>query len=88
MLKERKLLKAVHKRLEIEETSKYTAENGETTEMRTQQECILSGGVYLRHRLKDNLLPFLLLNYSITTGGVQSAACRRAGVQEAVPLFD
>jgi len=24
----------------------------EATEMRTQQECILSGGVYLRHRLE------------------------------------
>jgi len=33
--------------------------NEEAAEMRSQQECILSGGVHLRHRLKDNLLPFL-----------------------------
>jgi hypothetical protein len=55
----------------------YEARNEEATEMRTQQECILSGGVYLRHRLKDNLLPFLFPNHSTTTRGVQD---QRSGV--------
>jgi hypothetical protein len=32
----------------------YEARNEEATEMRTQQECILSGGVYLRHRLRKS----------------------------------
>jgi hypothetical protein len=44
-------LKAVHKRLEAKEAGKYEAKGEEAAEMRTQQECILSGGVYLRHRL-------------------------------------
>ena len=43
-------LKAVHKRLEVEEIEKYEAKGEEATEMRIQQQCILSGEVYLRHR--------------------------------------
>jgi hypothetical protein len=38
-------------------------EGKKATEMRTQQECILSGGVYLRHRLEKQVwknLPALL----------------------------
>ena len=60
MLKEKKTLKAVSKRLDAKEEGKYGAENEEAAEMRDQQECILSGGVHLRHRLKDNFLSFLL----------------------------
>ncbi len=45
-------LKAVYKRLRAGETRKYEAKSEEATEMREQQECILNGGVYLRHRLK------------------------------------
>ena len=48
----KKLLNAVHKRLKAEETREYAARKEEATEMRTQQECILNGGVYLRHRLE------------------------------------
>ena len=48
----RLVLKAVYKRLEAEEIEKYEAGGEEATEMRDSQECILSGGVYLRHRLK------------------------------------
>jgi hypothetical protein len=33
------------------------ARGEEAAQSGQQQECILSGGVYLRHRLKDNLLP-------------------------------
>jgi hypothetical protein len=47
------------------------AKSEEAAQSGQQQECILSGGVYLRHRLKDNLLPFLPPKYSITTRGVQ-----------------
>ena len=47
-----KVLKVVYKRLETDKTRKYEAKGEEATEMRTQQQCILSGGVYLRHRLK------------------------------------
>jgi hypothetical protein len=35
------------------------ARSEEATQSDQQQECILSGGVYLRHRLKDKQLPFL-----------------------------
>ena len=48
----KRTLKAVCKRLEAEEAREYEARSEEATERRTQQECILSGGVYLRHRLK------------------------------------
>jgi len=49
--------------------------------MRSQQECILSGGVHLRHRLERQFLPFLPPKYSMTpqeraTHGV--LACWRA----------
>jgi hypothetical protein len=53
------VLKAVHKRHEAKEIRKYEARSEEAAEMRTQQECILSGGVHLRHRLKDGPLPSL-----------------------------
>jgi hypothetical protein len=81
-------MKTVHKRLETEVAMKYADEDEEATEMRSQQECILSGGVYLRHRLKDNLLPFLLPKYSTITQRHARLAFRRAGVQETVPRFD
>jgi hypothetical protein len=45
-----KVLKAVYKRLEAEETREDAAKSEEATEMRDSQKCILSGGVYLRHR--------------------------------------
>jgi hypothetical protein len=35
------------------------AKGEEATQCGQQQQCILSGEVYLRHRLKDNYLPFL-----------------------------
>jgi hypothetical protein len=50
----KRMLKAVCKRVEAEETSKYEAMGEEAAEMRTQQECILSGGVYLHHRLRKS----------------------------------
>jgi hypothetical protein len=59
----------------------------EDTMVNWQDVCVNhTGGVYLRHRMKDNLLPFLPPKYSTTTQGVQPAAFRRAGVQETVPL--
>jgi hypothetical protein len=63
----------------------YKAKSEEAAEDNHQQECILSGGVYLRHHLKDDLSPFLLPKYSTTAEGVQLAAFRCAGVQETVP---
>jgi hypothetical protein len=84
----KKVLKAVHKRLETEETEAYAAEGEEAAEMRSQQQCILSGGVYLHHRLKDNFLPFLRPKYSTAARGRAIRAFRRAGVQETVPRFD
>jgi len=45
-------LKAVCKRLEAGGKKKDEARSEEATQRRTQQECSLSGGVYLRHRLK------------------------------------
>ena len=50
----KRTLKAVCKRLEAEEAREYEARSEEATERRTQQECILSGGVYLRHRLRKS----------------------------------
>lgn len=47
-----KELKVVYKRLEAEKTGRYEAKSKEATEMRTQQQCILSGEVHLRHRLE------------------------------------
>jgi hypothetical protein len=52
----KRTLKAVCKLVEAEEMSKYEAMGEEAAERRTQQECILRGGVYLRHRLKSELL--------------------------------
>jgi hypothetical protein len=71
------VLKVVHKRLEAKEIRKYEARSEEAAEMRTQQQCILSGGVHLRHRFKDNPLPFLRPKYTTTTRGVHH---RRSGV--------
>ena len=48
----RKALKAVYKRLYGRNMREDEAKDEEAAERRTQQECILSGGVYLRHRLK------------------------------------
>jgi len=48
----KRTLKAVYKRLEAEKAREYEARSEEATEMRDSQECILSGGVYLRHRLE------------------------------------
>ena len=50
----KRTLKAVCKRVKTEEMSKYEAIGEEAAERRTQQECILSGGVYLRHRLRKS----------------------------------
>jgi len=70
------------------------ARSEEATQSGQQQECILRGGVYLRHRLKKrafqkNLLAPLFLHgyYNTTVRGVPVQAFRRAGVQETVPLF-
>src|SRR5205807_1400873 len=52
--------------------------------LRRYLKCILNGGVYLRHRLKDSLLPFLPPKYSTTTQRRARLAFRRAGVQETV----
>jgi hypothetical protein len=60
------------------------ARGDEATQSGQQQQCILSGEVYLRHRLKDNFLPFLQQKYNIITQGRASPACWRAGVQETV----
>jgi len=45
-------LKAVYKRTQAGEKKKDEAKSEEATERRTQQQCSLSGGVYLRHRLE------------------------------------
>jgi hypothetical protein len=50
----------------------YEAKSEEAAEIRTQQQCILRGGVYLLHHLKDTFLPFLPPEYSIQARGVQS----------------
>jgi hypothetical protein len=49
-------LKAVYKQLEAERKKKDEAQSKEAAQRRTQQECILSGGVYLRHRLRKSSL--------------------------------
>jgi len=56
--------------------------------MRQQQECILSGGVYLRHRLKDKRLSFLSNTLYHKNKWRARPAFRRSGVQETVPRFD
>jgi hypothetical protein len=48
----KRTLRAVCKRVEAKETSTYEAMGEGATEMRDSQACILSGGVYLRHRLE------------------------------------
>ena len=48
----KRALGAVCKRVEAEEMRKDEAGGEEATEMRDSQACILSGGVYLRHRLE------------------------------------
>src|SRR5215469_16809298 len=45
---------AIYKRLEGGEKKKDEATSEEAAERRTQQECSLSGGVYLRHRLRKS----------------------------------
>ncbi len=83
----KRTLRAVCKRVEVEEMSKNEAMSEEATEMRDSQACILSGGVYLRHRLEKRAfskiycsafsMPILYLtNYQRATCGVQ--ACWRA----------
>ena len=63
----KRTLRAVCKRVEVEETSKYEAMGEEATEMRDSQECILSGGVYLRHRLEKRAFQKIcLLSFSHT----------------------
>jgi hypothetical protein len=47
-----RILKALYKRTHAGGKKKDEAKSDEATEMRDSQECILSGGVYLRHRLK------------------------------------
>jgi hypothetical protein len=50
----------------------------------TQQQCILSGEVYLRHRLKGNCLPFLSDTLYHKNEWRARLAYGRAGVQETV----
>src|SRR5204863_8952154 len=67
----------------------------EATEMRDSQECILSGGVYLRHRLEKpafqnmpaRLFPIQILRIKWLRGHTfRRAAFRRSGVQETAPF--
>jgi hypothetical protein len=81
-------VKAVSKRIYREGTREYGAKSEEATEMRSQQECILSGGVYLRHRLEKQYLPFHSDTLYHNNEGRARLAFWRAGVQETVPLFD
>jgi len=87
-------VKAVSKRIYREGTREYGAKSEEATEMRTQQECILSGGVYLRHRLEKLVFEKYICSailqryYTPSIASVQPAAFRRSGVQETVPLSD
>ena len=71
------------------------ARGEEATQSGQQQQCILSGGVYLRHRPKESELfkdlpapPPLQRYYTSPVASVQHAACRRAGVQETISLQD
>ena len=60
----------------------------------TQQECILSGGVYLRHRLRkansQKHLPAAFLTEKLYHKNPRRArlAFGRSGVQETIPRFD
>jgi hypothetical protein len=49
-------LKAVYKRLQRKKIEEDEARDKEASQMRTQQACTLSGGVYLRHRLEKQAL--------------------------------
>ena len=51
--------------------SQQAADHAYEDSMRRHLTCSLNGGVYLRHRLKDNFLPFLPPNYNIEARGVQ-----------------
>jgi hypothetical protein len=90
----KKTPKAVYKRPQTKKMMEHEAENEEAAEIRTQQECILSGGVHLRHRLekqafqKSACSAFPRGYYTSTVRGVQCAAFGRSGVQETVPLSD
>jgi hypothetical protein len=59
------------------------ARSEEATQSDQQQECILSGGVYLRHRLKRQQLSSLLDILYHNDKRRARSAFRRAGVQEA-----
>ncbi len=54
------------------------------TQSGQQQACILSGGVYLCHRLEKHHMPFLPHAYYHKEQRRAISAFRRAGVQEAV----
>ena len=82
-------LGAVYKRTQAGGKKKDEARGEEATEMRDSQACILSGGVYLRHRPEKraflkNLLAqlFPLGYYNMRTERRARLAYRRAGVQE------
>ena len=77
-------LKAVPKGIYPEESRKYEAESEEASEMRHQQQCILSGGVHLRHRLEKPAVQnvYLLCFSNKDTIPQLSETCkiRRSGV--------
>jgi hypothetical protein len=80
----KRTLKAVCKRVKTEEMRKYEAIGEEAAERRTQQQCILRGGVYLRHRLRKALLKEMstLLSHPDTIPQrCEECNMRRAGVQ-------
>jgi len=81
-----KALKAVSKPMYPEEARKEEAEDEEASESDHQQECILSGGVYLCHRLKDKYLPFLSDTLYHKQERRARSAFGRTGVQETVSL--
>ena len=78
-------LKAVCKRLDAREKKKDEARGEEAAQSGQQQECILSGGVYLRHRLRK---PTFLKNRYLSAFSTQTlypnyvrnATCWRTGV--------
>jgi hypothetical protein len=64
------------------------ARGEEASQSSHQQQCILSGEVYLRHRLKDNLLPFLSITLYHKNKWRARLTFGRSGVQETVPQLD
>jgi hypothetical protein len=64
------------------------AKGEEATQRRQQQECILSGGVYLRHRPKKQYPLFLSYILYHKNKWRARLAFMRAGVQETVPRSD